>query len=286
MSTRQSYLIDGCYVDSLAMLDLVRLGPGKTRVRRLLLRLGDALWLVIDDGTQLSDSLIAVWRTAPGMKVAATEIPGSYVVSADNWPEQMQVTAGGPACRVMKISPEDSSFLGQVAVGLKPLDVNTLRLAAPTDKPLMLMVWRSAPEAAKQDGFSATLAPGAEATDWTVRLRLGERIDSVSRRRDTVSWFRSDAEPVRAILRSSDTAAVHRARDSIQASFKATGSRYHEFVSLIAYRLGISRLVLLLLFFQEIVLFISRKMRFAPVLRAGAFFGWVAVTIVLLTRYL
>ncbi|RME28055.1 MAG: hypothetical protein D6800_04335 [Candidatus Zixiibacteriota bacterium] len=286
MSTRQNYLVGGCYVDSLAMLDLLRLGPGKTRVRRQLLRLGDALWLVIDDGTRLSDSLIAVWRTAPGMKVAATEIPGSYVVSADNWPEQIQVTAGGPACRVMKISPEDSSFLGQVAVGLKPVGVNALRLAAPTDKPLMLMAWRSAPAGAKQDGFSATLAPGAETTDWTVRLRLGDRIDSVGRRRDTVTWFRSDAEPVRAILRLSDTAAVHRARAGIQDSFETTGSRYHEFVSLIPYRIGISRLVLLLLFFQEIVLFISRKMRLVPVFRAGAFFGWVAVTMVLLTRYL
>jgi hypothetical protein len=280
----------GC-IDSLAVIDLQRVGPGGYRVRRQVVKLSDFLWVVLDaDSGETGSNGRTVWTASHDLRVREGVRPGAYILDAGGPGRTMDAEFFGPAgTRVKSFSGSTKPFLGWQAYNREAMPTTSIVVERPPGNSWSAAVWFF------HDGASGspvgTEAPRMELyegpANWRMNIPLPSRDIVVARERSRVV-VDLDETSKSVVLDAPPRAGIHEQRRMIRSSFETAASRYPTFRTALTQRSKITLLLLSVFLAQEIFFLVYRKItkRYYVLLRVINNLCWVLGGVWLLTIYI
>jgi hypothetical protein len=280
-TTRIRYLY---WSPDIALLDLVREGPGKYIVRRQLLRASPALWMVLDTSSGADGKQTVRYWTAPhDSRLLKDNSPDSFRIVVPGKFQMLQGwVLGSEGLTVRTFRGSLSPFAGWEVVDGDSVPAPALEVGQSGDGSYAAIVWIS--PGVGNTPLDGTGVPvmrrwnGAE--DWELEIPVVTPSLRMERRENrlVVSGLQGKVPTREVILEPGPE--VEAERRDIQSALTMTAIKYPKFHDYIPYRIRVSILVLALFVLQEIVFQIleRRGSRHLRILLHLSVISWIGLS--------
>ena len=223
------------------VLDLVRSLEGGPRLRRQIVQIDDASWLVLDSlASPITETVDRLWTLGSPLAVE-DDAGGDAVVAKDSstgWTLQMRFLGQTPPL-VRKLLGSLEPFGGWVVNGPRPVPAQSYEVAQGPGSQWVATVINLIPPGAAQPKTEPLIQYNAE-DDWSASLGAGDgNVVNVRRLHDRllVDRGRTTARDIELL---SPATAVRAERDAIQDSLARTTREFHRFQAFLFYRLRLT----------------------------------------------
>jgi hypothetical protein len=279
-SQRMTGLVGSGTEAGLAAVDLERTGPGDYRVRRQVVRVGQAAWIVLDfvsgageDGTR------TVWTTASDVELRPLDRRGAYALVTPDASARIDLV-GPPGNAYETYRGTTDPLLGWQVVDGTPRPAPAIVAVQPGGESWLAVVvsQSSDPSAIERTGAPEVVTMSSP-EDWAVTVQAASGPLDVRRSGDVITATpadQSDAaeETVRLTAGPADAGA-----EVARATFASMATDYPAWRSLTSRRLTLTLLVPIVIVGQEVTLLLVglwRPKLYWP-LRALSVVAWLAI---------
>ena len=280
-SRRTTKLISISRSDALFGAEVERRGPGDLVIHRLLIHVGPAVWVVVDESAGAANqTLQTVWTTAPNVRMEARRVPGTYALTAGG-NEMRAYFLGPPNLKVEMYRGSRSPFAGWTTSGGRPTPTNAIVTDEPADGAWAVTVWTLG-GALRTDASSATMN-WTNSRSWQVHVATEAGVDVVSRDGEKLSLDSASTNGRARVTEEQElvpvSAEAFRQIQAIESSYRAVARQYPVFKDLERYRVRASAIGGLLFVLQELFLMICGRFsrRYLIAFRILALLAWAGL---------
>ena len=280
-SRRTTKLISISRSDALFSAEVERRGPGDLVIHRLLIHVGPAVWVVVDESAGAANqTLQTVWTTAPNVRMEARRVPGTYALTAGG-NEMRAYFLGPPNLKVEMYRGSRSPFAGWTTSGGRPTPTNAIVTDEPADGAWAVTVWTLGGPL-RTDASSATMN-WTNSRSWQVHVATEAGVDVVSRDGEKLSLDSASTNGRARVTEEQELVPVSaealRQIQAIESSYRAVARQYPVFKDLERYRVRASAIGGLLFVLQELFLMICGRFsrRYLIAFRILALLAWAGL---------
>jgi hypothetical protein len=280
-SVRNTNLRSFGWSNHLAMLDLERTAPRQAHLRRQLVHLKPHIWLVLDhfigDGKART-----VWTTSHNVSLSEGKIAGSYQLRAQDISSGLTVyVLGSESTQVKTMRGSLRPFAGWEIVGSKPLPASALVIEQLAHGSWSAVVWSWEDDVTPTQHFERHpyMTAWKDAEDWKIALPFKSDLLELQRKDDKISAHSSGDIESDISLELIKVQGFAKEIQQIHHNFSFAKEKYPKFRDNFAFRLKITKLLIIFFILQEILLFIYRKAvgKGFLILRSCNMIGWVII---------
>jgi hypothetical protein len=270
-------------------IDLQRIGPNNSIIRREILNYADNLWLVLDfcDVGQ-DETLTTVWTFDHNLRANEIGEANRFFILPPDESDTMTISFDcANECKISTYRGSNNPYLGWQAVHSQPAPATSILIEQPAHKAWCLTslllhdanIDRNATGTNKIEFIR-------DAENWSLCLVGRNSNLSLSRVKDTVI-ITKDSDKIKSSILLTKGPDIEKERNEIRSAYNTAADKYPFFRSTIRTRTRITRFLLLIFIIQEIVLFINRRItrNFYFALRWANCLCWIIGGIWLLTMY-
>ncbi len=295
-SARQTALRSSGSADGIALLEVVRDGPGRVRFNRQVVRVAPELLLVLDFAGHADAGVETVWTLDPSLRIDRALPRQRYLSSAAADGRRLQIGFASAQPFATELHRASTApFAGWVVEDGRPRPASAIRFTSPAADPASAALFRL--RAGEDADFDPPAWQASGPQRWRLVARAGASTLTLSRDGAMLEVVAS-GEPNQAGRRQTiylrpapDIAAQQRA---LQAAYASAVDQYPPWRDLADFRLKLSYAVIALALLLELAGWLLRRRwpalaapgRAAALPVALAWLGWAALAVYLLGFYL
>lgn len=286
---RQTYLKAYSNSSGVKFIDLQRIGPNNSIIRREILNYANNLWLVLDFcNVGKDETLTTVWTFDHNLKVNGNDEADQFLILSPDESDTMIISFDCTNdCKISTYRGSNNPYLGWQAVHSQPAPATSILVEQLAHKAwclTSLLMHDANIDRNAVDAYKIEFIHDAE--NWSLYLAGRNSNLSLLRVRDTLI-ITNDSDKIKSSIPLTKGPDIEKERNAIRSAYNAAAAKYPFFRSTIKTRTKITRFLLLIFIIQEIVLFINRRItrNFYFALRWVNCLCWIIGGIWLLTMY-